>query len=73
MVDYSSFITILKAAWIERLIYTETNWIKILESTMKISVNTLGLIGRDFSYTNKHILEGIVASWLQIDEKISIK
>ena len=73
MVDYPSFITSLKATWIKRLIKTETEWTKPLESTMKISVSTIWQGGRDYSYTLIKRLINIfwkedLASWLQIDE-----
>ena len=74
MVDYPSFITSLKATWIKRLIYTETKWIKLLESTMEISINTIWQRGRDYLYSLLKrpiniFWKEVFTSWLQIDEK----
>ena len=49
-VDYPCFISSLKETRIKRLNYIETKWIKLLESTMEISINTIWQKGRDFSY-----------------------
>ena len=62
MVDYPSFITSLKATWIKRLIYTETKWTNLLESTMELSITTI-IAKRQrlpifIQKANKHILEG---------------
>lgn len=46
-----SFIKSLKATRIKRLINKETKWIKLLESTLKISINKIWQRGRDYSYS----------------------
>ena len=68
MVGYPSFITSLKATWIKRLIYTETKWINLLESTMELSINTIIAKRQRLSIfnqkANKHILEGSFYSFV---------
>ena len=55
-------------------IYTETEWIKLLESTMEISINTIWQRGRDYLYSLLKrpiniFWKEVLTSWLQIDEK----
>lgn len=74
MVDYGNFITALKATWMRRLIKTDTKWVKLLESILKISISEIWRNGPDYSYLLCKNLENsfwkeVLLSWLKIIEQ----
>lgn len=74
MVDYGNFITALKATWMRRLIKTDTKWVKLLESILKISISEIWRNGPNYSYLLCKKLENsfwkeVLLSWLKIIEQ----
>ena len=52
----------------------ETKWIKLLDTTLKLSINTIWQRGRDYSCSSikgpiNLFWKDVFASWLQIDEQ----
>ena len=57
-------------------IYTETKWIKLLESTMEISINTIWQRGRDYLYSLLKrpiniFWKEVTCQWYSLDELFS--
>ena len=48
MIDFKNFMIALKSSWIRRLIFSQSNWIKLFESQFGYSLQTIISLGIDF-------------------------
>lgn len=75
MVDYSKFITALKATWIRRILHSDAKWTKLLSAELEINVEKLWKYGMDYinnlnaKITNSFWID-VFQSWVKTNSTI---